>query len=136
MFAAYESALVTLLADAIPGAPVFGSFDFIDFTAAGAPAVAVRVAWEGLAKRAQKDDALLGDQRFSVSVIVNQIRVSPTARDAAVTGIGTILSRLLGWRVDADKQPDIDPSAAPDEAAGLWVYTINLTISDTRLRAS
>lgn len=135
MFAALEASLTALVDGAIAGAPVLGTFDFLDFTAPGAPSVAVRVAWEGLQARSQKDDALLGDQRFSVSVVVNAIRVSSTARAAATAGIKTLLARLIGWRPD-DKQPQIDPATAPDEASGLWIYTINLTIPDTVLRAS
>lgn len=136
MFAALESSLKTLLTDAIPGAPVFGTFDVVDFAATGAPGVAIRVDWGGFGKRGQKDDAMLGDQRFDVSIIVNAIRVSSTVRDAAVAGITTVLQRLIAWRPGDDKQALIEPGAPGDGPGGLWAYPITLTISDTVIRVS
>lgn len=138
MFDALETSLLALIDGAVSGAPVYGTFDYVDFTAAGAPAVAVKVSWEGFPIQQQIPDAVRGDQRWSVSVIVNQPRVSPTARAAATAGIGTLIARLVGWRPDAEEilRPQIDTAAPPDEAAGLWIYTLNITIPDIRLRAS
>lgn len=136
MFDELETSLKALLEGAIVGAPVYGTFDYVDFTAAGAPAVAVKVSWTGFRSAQQIKDAVRGDQRFAVEIIVNQIRVSTTARQAATTGIGTIIARLVGWRPKEDESAEIDTNAQPDEAGGLWVYPINLTIPDIRLRAS
>lgn len=136
MFDELEASLTTLLDGAVVGAPVYGTFDYIDFTAAGAPAVAVKVSWAGFRSAQQIKDAVRGDQRFVVEIIVNQIRVSDTARQSATAGIGTIIARLVGWRPKEDESAEIDTSAQPDEAGGLWVYPINITIPDIRLRAS
>ncbi|NMG56522.1 hypothetical protein [Aromatoleum aromaticum] len=136
MFTALETSLKDLLAGAVAGAPVFGTFDFLDFTGQGAPTVAVRVDWAGFVPRSRKDDALLGDQQFAVTVVVNAIRVRPVDRAAAVVGIKTLLERLVGWRPREHLQVQIDPGAPSAEAPGLWLYTINLTIPDTVIRAS
>lgn len=136
MFAAFETSLIALIDGAVAGAPVFGTWDFVDFTAPGAPALAVKVSWGGYAIAQQLTDAVRGDQRFSVSVLVNQPRVNAAARAAAAAGIGTLIERLIGWRPVEDTQAAIETAGEPGEEAGLWIYTINLTIPDYRLRAS
>lgn len=136
MFAAFETSLIALIDGAVAGAPVFGTWDFVDFTVPGAPALAVKVSWGGFPISQQKDDAVRGDQRFAVSVLVNQPRVNAAARDAAANGIGTLIARLIGWRPLNDAPVAIDTAGEPAEEAGLWIYTINITIPECRLRAS
>ena len=136
MFDALEASLVAAIDGAVVGAPIYGTWDYIDFTAQGAPSVGIKVSWDGYPIQQQTLDAVRGDQRFIVSVIVNQPRVNATARAAASAGIATLIGRLIAWRPVEDTSAQIDTSAGPAEDAGLWVYSIAITIPDIRLRAS
>ena len=135
MFTTLETSLKTLVTGAIAGAPVFGTFEVIDFTAPGAPSIGVCVTWVGFGRKEQKDDAMRGEQRFEVAVRVNAIRVDATRRAAMAVGLTTILQRLIAWRPSEDTQADNEPGLPGFGPGGVWEYPILNTIPKTNIRA-
>ena len=138
MFLETESSIKTHLTDVISGVPVLGTYDWIDLSERDAPAVALRVSWEGFEHTAQKQDALAGRQRFAVSLTVSALRVKPAQHAQIDAGLAELYRRLITWRPNP-AMPDLHAnveSAVLQEAGAIWQYVINLTIPGYKIRAA
>lgn len=144
MFAALEASLHTALDGAIAGVTLaggnlLGTLDPLpDMAKPGTPAVLVRTEWGGPRFTGRTPDAVQLTQAVTVSVYVAGMRVRGAERARVLAGVEEILRRLLAWRPNGPdgSLPDFEPGAMPDEFAGVWRFSIPLTIPSIRLRAA
>lgn len=97
MFLPFELALKAALADAVPGAPIYGTFDEPDFEQ---HALVVQVAWQGYrvsAQSAARTEAAV-DQRFVVRIGAGAGAIDAVQVERATTGLAELLRRVLAFR--------------------------------------
>jgi len=125
MFSDLEAAIKAHLAGVVPGVDVLGTWDRIDFSADGAPRMAVQVEYQGFDALQNKPRALTIAQQFAAHVWVDAGRVRDADRASAEAGLLAIIERMIAWPGPLECQVQSSPVMQADGP------TMRLTISFT-----
>lgn len=118
MFEAIESAIVNRITGVIPDAPVFTTFDVVDFSEEGAPRLAAQIRWMGFVPGSQNSGAAEIQHRFEVSILIDAARARPDQRAAASVGLGQMVARLIGFQVDLGRRMVLAGETPPPDFDG------------------
>jgi len=125
MFYTTETAIVGRLGGVIPGAPVLGTFDLVEFADESAPRVAVQVRWLGFAVEDQATNAAKLSQRFEVAVLIDAARARDADRTAAAEGLTAIVQQLLGFEITRGQRLSLAGQTPAPDFDG---YTLRLSV--------
>lgn len=125
MFHDIETALIGRIVGVIPGAPVLGTFDLVDFAEEGAPRIAVQVRWLGFSVEDQATSAAKLMQRFEVAVLVDAARARDVERSAAAEGLTAIVQQLLGFEITRGQRLTLAGQTPPPDFDG---FTLRLSV--------
>lgn len=125
MFHDIETAIIGRIVGVIPGAPVMGTFDMVDFADEGAPRIAVQVRWLGFSVEDQATNAAKLMQRFEAAVLVDAARARDAERAAAAEGLTAIVQQLLGFEITRGQRLSLAGQTPAPDFDG---YTLRLSV--------
>lgn len=131
MFLGYETALKQHLAGAVPGAPVYGSFDEPDLI--DAP-VFVQVVWLGYSVTDQSASRTAANlqQQFAVRIGLDAVRADPSQIAKAANALTDVLNRVLAFTYTglhgARIKPQLSNPPAPAYAGAAAEMAVYFTL--------
>lgn len=130
MFYAYEQALKTHLADVLPGAPIYGTFDEPDLEHAP---MYVQIVWLGYqidSQSAARTEASL-QQRFAVRIGFGVARVDAAQVAVAANALAAVLRKVLAFAF-GDRpgriRPVLTPPPPPAYAGAAAEFAVYFTL--------
>lgn len=136
MFSALESALITHLADCLPGQPVHDTYDEPDLSGPDSPVCAMQVVWRGAAITGRKRHEVKLAHRFAVFVYVDAGRARPAHRATATNAMHAALQRLLAFEPERFNFAEMEDVPAPEYDGRALRLALYFTLQDVAARAT